>query len=468
MPPAPRHRPCRGNTPGPGKFRPACAAIQSLDLIPEAQRKSILRYYQFGRPVDESSNAVQLRPVLEGRHPNGFGCVASLPARTWRRVGIARAFREACAPAAGREVPGLPQRSVEERQRRLLGRAGLLEGPRRGRADLDAGSGVQPPARDRRLPGSRQDAARRQASRRRVGDLARLGPAGRSMARGRTARGHDPGGPARHIHRRAEELLGVPAGGSSRSADSGQSRLEREPDRPLRAGQDARARPATQRAGGQADLAAPGDIRPDRTAAHSGRGGGVPQRCFPGSLRARGREPARIAVVRRALGPSLAGRCPLCGLDRQRRGSPLSVRLEVPRLRDRGIQQRHALRPIRAGTDRRRSAARQRSRQGQPTRHHRHRLPCARPEGHRAAGQAAHALRRLRRADRGRLQEHAGPDGRLRSLPRPQVRPDPDQGLLLAGRHLRLDPQFQGPFPARLGTAVQAVGGAGCLQPLRG
>ena len=42
-----------------------------------------------------------------------------------------------------------------------------------------------------------------------------------------------------------------------------------------------------------------------------------------------------------------------------------------------------------------------------------------------------------RRADRHAQQGHAGPDRRLRPLPRPQVRPDPDGRLLLAARHLR-------------------------------
>ena len=42
-----------------------------------------------------------------------------------------------------------------------------------------------------------------------------------------------------------------------------------------------------------------------------------------------------------------------------------------------------------------------------------------------------------RRPDRRRLPRPAGPDGHLRPLPRPQVRPDPDRGLLLALRRLR-------------------------------
>ena len=64
------------------------------------------------------------------------------------------------------------------------------------------------------------------------------------------------------------------------------------------------------------------------------------------------------------------------------------------------------------------------------------RLPGPRPLVLRQRRGRNHARRRASRS-RGRGQpRHARPDGGLRPLPRSQVRPDPDEGLLLAGRRV--------------------------------
>ena len=67
---------------------------------------------------------------------------------------------------------------------------------------------------------------------------------------------------------------------------------------------------------------------------------------------------ARQSSVRRTLGTALAGRGALRRFDGQRRRSPLSVRLEIPRLRHRIVQQRPALRSIHSRTGGGRSASR--------------------------------------------------------------------------------------------------------------
>ena len=56
----------------------------------------------------------------------------------------------------------------------------------------------------------------------------------------------------------------------------------------------------------RADAAAAGVLRPDRPAARAGRGAGLPRRPRPGRLRAADRPAARVAALRRALGPLLA------------------------------------------------------------------------------------------------------------------------------------------------------------------
>ena len=71
----------------------------------------------------------------------------------------------------------------------------------------------------------------------------------------------------------------------------------------------------------------------------------------------------------------------------------------------------------------------------------RHDVPHAGQHQPRRAGQAPARHGRGRRAARHDRQGLPRPDDRLRPLPRPQVRPDPDEGLLRPGRH---PPQRQG------------------------
>ena len=75
-------------------------------------------------------------------------------------------------------------------------------------------------------------------------------------------------------------------------------------------------------------------------------------------LRPRGRPAARLAALRRALGPALARRRPLCRHQGRRahvrrRPGP-ALRLHLPRLRDPGLQRGHALRPVHPRAARRR------------------------------------------------------------------------------------------------------------------
>ena len=85
------------------------------------------------------------------------------------------------------------------------------------------------------------------------------------------------------------------------------------------------------------------------------------------------------------------------------------------------------------------------------------------PQAAGAAGSRAGHLRRRRRADRHDQQSLHGPDGRLRPLPRSQVRSHPDQGLLFAGRHLRQHGDL--PEPGLAGLSVVSVRSA--ARPVR-
>ena len=104
----------------------------------------------------------------------------------------------------------------------------------------------------------------------------------------------------------------------------------------------------------KAALVPAGLLRPDRPAADAGRGRGVRERQSPRRLREAGRQAARFQAVRRALGPALAGRRPLRRIDRLGPQRPLFLRLAVPRLRHRLVQQRQAVRPVRPRAGRRR------------------------------------------------------------------------------------------------------------------
>ena len=102
----------------------------------------------------------------------------------------------------------------------------------------------------------------------------------------------------------------------------------------------------------------------------------------------------------------------------------LPARLALPRLRHRRVQRRQAVRPVRPGADRRRPAAGGDDKQ-KAEQLDRHRLP-----GHRPEGCTTNAIRRSSRwtwstSRSTSLRRRSWADGRLRPLPRSQVRPDP-------------------------------------------
>ena len=70
------------------------------------------------------------------------------------------------------------------------------------------------------------------------------------------------------------------------------------------------------------------------------------------------RQAARVAALRREVGPALARRGPLRRDQRLRARRPEAVRLAVPRLRHPELQRRQAVRPVRQGATRRRRDAR--------------------------------------------------------------------------------------------------------------
>ena len=108
-------------------------------------------------------------------------------------------------------------------------------------------------------------------------------------------------------------------------------------------------------------------------------------------------------------------------------GSALSVRLDLSRLGRAGPARRSALRPVRDAAARRRRD-RTAGAAGGPRRA---RLP------HRGPHVPRQHARHHRRPDRPRDPRADGPHGRLRPLPRPQVRADLHGGLLRPPRHLR-------------------------------
>ena len=112
-------------------------------------------------------------------------------------------------------------------------------------------------------------------------------------------------------------------------------------------------------------------------------------------------------------------------LQPDRDSGRLSERYPLSRLGDPGLQRGHAVQRVRQGADRRRSDAVRTIRMSM------------RPAG----------FLRAESGDAGRPGgcHHARvsrPDRRLRAVPRPQVRPDSDQGLLLAAGRIR---QYAGP-----------------------
>ena len=195
--------------------------------------------------------------------------------------------------------------------------------------------------------------------------------------------------------------------------------------RRLRAGQAGSGRAGTLSPGRQGSAVAPRLLRPDRTAARSGRGGGLPGRCLPRRLCAGGGPAAGLAPVRRALGQALARPGPLRRVQQLRAGRPQAVGLALPRLRHPLLQPGQALRPLRPGAVGGRRAGTGRSRK-----RHRHRLLPPGPLAGRTGGPRAGALR-----GPGRYRHHHQPgvpglDAQLRPLPRPQAGPASPAGLL--------------------------------------
>ena len=96
--------------------------------------------------------------------------------------------------------------------------------------------------------------------------------------------------------------------------------------------------------------------RSPRTSAHRRADREVRQRSRARRLREADRRAARLAALRREVGPPLARSRPATATRGLRAGSLPSLRVALSRLRHRFLQQRQALRPLRQGADRRRRA----------------------------------------------------------------------------------------------------------------
>ena len=209
-------------------------------------------------------------------------------------------------------------------------------------------------------------------------------------------------------------------------------RLAANDDRSLCSGSTGRSRPRAVAAGRQAHADPPRDVRPDRPAADARGDRRVPGRRLARCLRPRGRSPARLAALRRALGPALARRGPLRrGPGPHVPGPQVSRRLPLPRLGRQGVQRRPAVRPIRHGS---------RSPPTCSTAATQSNATCRRwassPSG-RSTTATAKKLDQIDDRIDTLTPRLPGPDGRLRPLPRPQVRSDLDERLLRPGRRLR-------------------------------
>ena len=118
-----------------------------------------------------------------------------------------------------------------------------------------------------------------------------------------------------------------------------------------------------------------GDVRPDRPAARAGSGRGVRGRRPSRRLRAADRRAARLAPVRRALGPRLARPRPLRRHGRRQLRLPDPRGVPLSRLRDRRLQRRPPLRPVPPRAARRRHPGRGRAGRRLRPPGDRHRLP---------------------------------------------------------------------------------------------
>ena len=257
-----------------------------------------------------------------------------------RRVrGRRRVLREEDPPAPRRAVPEVPRGPEREGQGRAAAHvcATCFEGG-------DTGPAVVPGKPEKSLlvkavrytdenlkmppKGKLSDAADRRPDE--VGE-------GRGAWPGRGAgepRRRSHGGPL--FNARAEGVLGVPAreGAAGPAVAATPKRELRNPNRSTVRSREAGSRGAvTGRAGRPAHADPPRHVRPDRPAADARGGRRVPDRHVARRLREGGRPAARLAALRRALGPALARRGPLRRLQRARREHRVRQRLAVPRLR---------------------------------------------------------------------------------------------------------------------------------------
>ena len=348
------------------------------------------------------------------------------------RRGPGRVLREAGPAAAGREVPGVPRaRQAEGRPAaRLAGRAARRRRLRPGRRPRRAG---QEPARHRRsaTPDDLRMPPKAKLADEQIAALTAWVKMGAPWPEAAAAAARDDRGRRFKITDEGPRVLVVPAGPATRRPDGPRPRLGRSRRSTASSSRSWKRRGCSPVAAGrQADADPPGHVRPDRPAADARGGRRLPRRRLAGRLREGRRPAARVAALRRALGPALARRRPLRrGPGPHLPGPQVPRRLPLPRLGGEGVQRRPAVRPLRHGADRRRPARRPGPRR-----------PAGRRPGFFALGPVYYG-----RATADELDDRVDTltprlpraDGRLRPLPRPQVRPDPDAGLLRPRRRLR-------------------------------
>ena len=322
-------------------------------------------------------------------------------------------------------------------------------------------------------PGGRraQDARRRVGGRRAgASGSQRTDPAG--LPRCRRRRPHAAGRVAPDADRRrkgAAPALGrgrrglpaalvVPVDPLRAGAAAPGERGEPEPDRRLHRAPARRRRPAPCRRGVARDRHPPGRADPDGPAADRGRDRRLPRRRLAQGVRAGGRSLPRVAGVRRAHGPGLARPG---ALRRHLRlpGGRGPRHVAVPRLGHPGLQRQPALRPVPDLAARGRSAAGRHPRSAD-----RHGLQPAAPADQRRRQRRGGVPHRIRgRPGQHVRHGHAGPDARVRQVPRPQVRSDHAARLLRAVRVLQQHRRVRALFAlherdADAGPAALAVG----------
>ena len=282
--------------------------------------------------------------------------------------------REAAGWAPRRQPRGPPPRrrlGAGDRSRPARGESASARDPLRRRRPPDAAQGETPGRGHRGFRGLDTDGRPRSADW--AGPGARRAPAGRS--------GQEPG------------VLVVPPAEEIRPALGEKDGLATRRHRPLppRGARSPRTGPGRRRR--PLSAPPPGNVRPHRPPASARGAGCFPRRRFARGLREGRRSPARLAPLRRTLGPALARRGPLRRVERQDEFQ-LSPGLAISGLGDRLIQRRQALRPVRPRADRRRPPPRRR-RSGAGRTAHRDRLPrpsAARPTTPRTAGSSSWTL----------------------------------------------------------------------------